>query len=275
VAVDCAVLFGGHWWLRRSGVATRVAYGAMGGAAAAFGYAFALSRGLMFVLPPAGTQLTGAILPILIGVIAGTLFQQLAGREIIATSADAGPEQAIAASEAPQSLPPRYDGPVQVRTSGGAMLVASVIPACILFLFSSLFMIESAGVRPNWILRIASSGSSYVSVVALIMTLLPSAIVVGATHAIARALGQTRALDYVIVGGAAGFVVACALYIHVPPMLLYPFAIGSGVLMGAAYRRFAGLEPLPLPEAVLAADPETLVPVDHPSRRGHAVITNP
>ena len=44
--------------------------------------------------------------------------------------------------------------------------------------------------------------------------------------------------------------------------------------MGAVYRRFAGLEPLPLPEEVLARDPRTLVPADHASRRTHAVIMN-
>jgi hypothetical protein len=44
--------------------------------------------------------------------------------------------------------------------------------------------------------------------------------------------------------------------------------------MGALYRRFAGLEPLPLPEAVLANDSNALVGADHPARRQHSVILN-
>ena len=42
--------------------------------------------------------------------------------------------------------------------------------------------------------------------------------------------------------------------------------------MGVLYRRFAGIEPVPLPEAVIAADPNALVGADHPSRRQHGVI---
>jgi len=48
----------------------------------------------------------------------------------------------------------------------------------------------------------------------------------------------------------------------------------TGALMGAVYRRFAGIEPLALPEDVLSADPNALVAEDHPSRRRHAVILN-
>jgi hypothetical protein len=49
-------------------------------------------------------------------------------------------------------------------------------------------------------------------------------------------------------------------------------AAAYGAVMGALYRRFAGLEPLPLPEAVIATDPDALVGADHPARRQHSVI---
>ena len=48
VGVDAALLFAGHWLLRSFGLASRLAYGLMGGAAAAVGYAFALSQNLNF-----------------------------------------------------------------------------------------------------------------------------------------------------------------------------------------------------------------------------------
>jgi hypothetical protein len=42
--------------------------------------------------------------------------------------------------------------------------------------------------------------------------------------------------------------------------------------MGALYRRFAGIEAVPLPEAVIANEEAALVDADHPSRRQHSVI---
>ena len=43
-----------------------------------------------------------------------------------------------------------------------------------------------------------------------------------------------------------------------PVTLVLPFGLVSGALMGAAYRQFAGLEPLALPEAILATDPASV-----------------
>ena len=52
---------------------------------------------------------------------------------------------------------------------------------------------------------------------------------------------------------------------------LFPAAAIVDALMGAVYRRFAGLAPLALPEPVLVDDPATLLGAD---RCQHAVITN-
>ena len=49
---------------------------------------------------------------------------------------------------------------------------------------------------------------------------------------------------------------------------------GPGWISMAVYRRFAGMEPRPLPEPVIATDLDALVPEDHPSRRFHAVVLN-
>jgi hypothetical protein len=273
IVIDSALLFAGHWLLRRAAIATRLAYGTMGGVAAAAGYAIALRNGLMFVAPPAGSHLTAGILPSLAGIIAGTLYLQFAGREVIALSAAQSPRGAVATDA---TAPTLFDGPVQVRTSLVAMLIASVIPACILFLFSSLFMIDGVASKPNWILNIAAGGNpSYVPVIALVATLLPAAFVVATAHAIARARSTTSSLDYTLAGTAAGALASLALTLFMPAALVLPFGLVSGALMGAAYRRFADLEPLALPEAILATDPATLVGADHPTRRGHAVITNP
>ena len=70
---------------------------------------------------------------------------------------------------------------------------------------------------------------------------------------------------------------ACALLLSpMVPMLpgsdLLIGAVAYGAIMGALYRRFAGLEPVPLPEAVIATDPNALVGADDPARHQHRVI---
>jgi hypothetical protein len=63
-----------------------------------------------------------------------------------------------------------------------------------------------------------------------------------------------------------------ALLTPLTPGFLLALAVVYGAVMGALYRRFAGIEPVPLPEAVLATEEAALVSADHPSRRQHSVI---
>jgi hypothetical protein len=109
----------------------------------------------------------------------------------------------------------------------------------------------------------------------LVATVVPSAIFVLCLHHIARALHRHRAFEYAAVGGLMALICAYLLSPFTPftsiSFLLIP-AIVYGAMMGALYRRFAGLEPVPLPEAVIATDANALVGVDHPARQQHRVI---
>jgi hypothetical protein len=49
-------------------------------------------------------------------------------------------------------------------------------------------------------------------------------------------------------------------------------AVVYGAIMGGLYRRFAGLEPVSSPEAVIATDPKALVGADDRARHQHRVI---
>ncbi|MES2166816.1 MAG: hypothetical protein V4458_07260, partial [Pseudomonadota bacterium] len=110
IIIDGSLLFTGHWLLRSFGIATRLAYGLMGGAAMAVGYAFALTNGLMMWPPLPGAQVTAAILPVLIGIISGSMYAQFAGREFIARgSSDVAPAQVPDAP--PVAI---FNGPVRV-----------------------------------------------------------------------------------------------------------------------------------------------------------------
>jgi hypothetical protein len=278
VGIDAALLFAGHWLLRSFGLATRLAYGLMGGAAAAVGYAFALSQDLNLLPPLDGTHLTAAILPVLVGMIAATMYAQFAGREMVR----AGNGSANNPDPAPATAgPAHFDGPVQVRTSMVATVMASMVPAAMVALimipFVTFFLTKwdaGASQNPAWTNQISQMAMpAYFFMLTLFATAIPAAIVVGITHAAARVVRRTGGLDYAVIGAAVGALGAAALLMFFPPILI-PVAFIVGALMGAIYRRFAGLEPLALPEAVLATDRATLVGEHDPARRTRAVIMN-
>jgi hypothetical protein len=109
----------------------------------------------------------------------------------------------------------------------------------------------------------------------LVATVLPSAILVLCLHHIARALHRHRAWEYAATGGLMAAICALLLSPMVPLLSGAPLmivAVAYGAIMGALYRRFAGLEPVPLPEAVIATDPNALVGADDPARHQHRVI---
>jgi hypothetical protein len=232
--------------------------------------------GIMLAEPARGTVLTTAILPVLAGMLSGFLYAQFAGREFIA------PEDADDEAELPteQELPAfTYDGPVQVRTSIAATAIAAAIPAlvtsvpAVAALLSFLNGWDEPATFSTWAAQLALPAQMIFST--LFVMFVPSLIVVGATHALARALRRTRGGEYALIGaatGAIGSLLLVTLLNGVVFIMLSGAAIGA--IMGAIYRRFAGVEPLALPEDVLAEDLSALVPEDHPSRKSHVVIYN-
>ena len=289
VALDAAGLILGHFICRGFGVGSRGAYALIGGVAAAGGYALSLQQGLMLLPPFDGAIVTAGILPTLAGMVAGFIYGQFAGRESLVR--DGGPP--AAAMPATRPVPPvSFDGPVQVRTSTAAMFLASFIPA---FLIAVLFFMLTYGLvsgiqdgpeeplRFIWSRQImALAVPAQMFLTTAMVTMIPGAIFVAIAHAVARALGRTRGLDYAGVGALVGLAFGVALipfggWPSFPftgvGFLILPLA-ASGAIMMAVYRRFAGLEPRSLPEAVLATEIETLVPADHPSRHAHAVVLN-
>jgi hypothetical protein len=278
VGLDAGLLAAGHYLLRSYGLATRAVYALMGGAAAAIGYTIALSHDLDMVPPLAGTHLTASVLPILVGIIAATLYAQFAGREMVQAAPGRVTENAAPSAPKP---PVTFDGPVQVRTSIVATLIASTVPAATVALiiapFAGMLMQKfDAGTFQNmfWADQISRAVlPAYFFMFTLFATAIPSAIIVGIIHGIARATRRTRGMDYAVIGAGVVTVTLLAMLTWLPLFFFLPFVI-VGAVMGAVYRRCAGLEPLALPEAVLASDPATLVGEDDPARRTRAVIMN-
>jgi hypothetical protein len=91
--------------------------------------------------------------------------------------------------------PATFNCPVRVRTSKLAILTASLVPAAVFTLveiplFATLFSTWQTADWSTQILKMAIS--SYLSMVIVLITLLPAAIVAGITHALARSLQRRR-----------------------------------------------------------------------------------
>ena len=269
LAIDGALLFAGHSVLRQRGISGRLAYALMGGTMAATGYAIAIRNSLFS--PGVGTLLSVGLLPTLAGMITGFLYSQFAG---IAPARRFPPlsYEGLATSLA-------FDGPTRVRTSVAALAIAATMPAVL----TTILSISLASLLPGFVGSM-STGSNAVIAAALpaqlfltylVVTVVPSAILVLCFHHIARGLRRHRAWEYAVIGGLLA--AACA-YLVSPLVPLFSgsslvaVAFACGAIMGALYRRFAGLEPLPLPEAVIATDPNALVGADDPARHQHKVI---
>lgn len=270
LALDGVLLFAGHSVLRQFTICSRVAYALIGGVMAATSYLLAMRNGLLLFPPPSGSEITAGLLPMAAGVLAGFLYGQFAGLVAVAAS----PQPAATATEDAASAPRVFDGPVRVRTSVGAMAIAATIPAALSAVLVFMVIVLFAGTSgPDSIFTAALPAQVFLIV--LIATIVPSTILVLAAHHIARALHRGRGGEYAAIGSlvAGGCVVLLTPILPIGMMLLFlAVAIVDGAIMGALYRRFAGIEPVPLPEVVIATDAQALVGADHPSRRQHGVI---
>ena len=294
VGIDAAGLMLGHFICRGFGVGSRAAYALIGAVAAAGGYAISIQQGLVPPSPYEGVTVTAGILPTLTGMVAGFLYGQFAGREnLVPVNTEAAGTHAASVIAVAKPAPPTvFDGPVQVRTSIAAMFFASFFPA---FLTAVLFFMMTYGfvsgvqdgpgepMRFVWSRQImALALPAQMFLMTAMTTMIPGAIFLAIAHAIARGLRRTSGLAYAGVGALVGaaFGIVLIPFGGLPSFpftgvgfLILPLA-AIGAIMMAVYRRFAGMEPQPLPEPVIATDLEALVPEDHPSRRVHAVVLN-
>jgi hypothetical protein len=270
LTLDGSLIYLGHLVLRERAVSSRVAYGLMGGVMAAASYTIILRNGLLLAPPDSGSEITAGLLPTFAGMLSGFLYCQFAGLEPAAAWPKFSDEALLTSHT--------FNGPVRVRTSAAATTIAAVVPATVTsilsFTFVWMFMptyLAPPGTAPVFFAALPAQ----IFLTTLTATIIPSAILVVCTHHIARALHRSRGFEYAAIGsittGLCGVV-----FSPVAPFTSLTFFIGLailyGALMGGLYRRFAGLEPEPLPEAVIVADYTTLVPADHPSRQEYRVI---
>lgn len=271
MAINAAFLFAGHIVLRQWTISSRFAYGLMGGVMGAASYAIAIRNHIQLAAPGDSTVVTMGLLPAIAGMIGGFLYSQFAGLSPVARAIAASP-----AANAPATPPPLvFDGPVRVRTSVAGMAIGALMPTVLATLlpYTLLPLLMNGFADKSTAHIFAAVIPAQTFLVMLVISVIPATIFMLCVHHVARAMGRRSAWEYAAIGGISAFACALLLTFTVPffAVLLVP-ATFCGAVMGALYRRFAGLEPVPLPEAVIATDPNALVSADHPSRRQHGVI---
>ncbi|MCK1360511.1 hypothetical protein [Bradyrhizobium sp. 199] len=270
MAMNAALLFAGHMVLRQWTVSSRLAYGLMGGVMAAVSYGIAIRNHIQLAAPGDGTVMTIGLLPTIAGMIGGFLYGQFAGLSPAArTAAEAS------AADSPGKPPLAFTGPVRVRTSFAGIVIAALMPTVLATLLPyTLVPLLMNGFGDKSTAHIfAAVIPAQTFMVMMAISVIPAGIFMLCVHHVARAMSRRNAWGYAAIGGIAAFACTLLLAFAVPLLafLVVPAAF-CGAVMGAIYRRFAGLEPMPLPEAVIATDPNTLVGADHPSRHQHGVI---
>lgn len=271
MAINAAFLFAGHIVLRQWTISSRLAYGLMGGVMAGVSYGIAIRNHIQLAAPGDGTVVTIGLLPTIAGMIGGFLYGQFAGLSPVARATGVA-----SSADTPAAPPPIvFDGPVRVRTSVAGVAIAALIPTVLATLLPyTLVPFLMNGFADKSTAQIfAAVIPAQTFMVMMVISVIPSSIFMLCVHHVARAMSRRSAWEYAAIGGVAAFACMLLLVLVVPlfAALLVPAAF-CGAIMGALYRRFAGLEPVPLPEAVIAIDPNALVGADHPSRRQHGVI---
>lgn len=275
LVIDGGLLFAGHCLLRGRAISSRMAYAVMGGVMAGIGYTIAVRNSLALVPSDQGTLLTIGVLPVIAGMLSGFLYGQFAGLSPAARFPAHSYEGLVTSLT--------FDGPTRVRTSVAGIVIAAMMPAVlttvlsvmVVSLLPTYFTYLTGGPGPVLGPVIAAAIPAQIFVTILVGTIVPSAILVLCLHHIARALRRQRAFEYAAIGAAIALICAYLLMPFTPfssVSYMVILAAAYGAVMGALYRRFAGLEPMPLPEAVIANDPNALVGADHPARRQHGVI---
>jgi len=271
MAINAAFLFAGHTVLRQWTISSRLAYGLMGGVMAAASYGIAIRNHIQLAAPGDGTVLTIGLLPTIAGMIGGFLYGQFAGLSPVARAT--GATSAASASAAPP--PMVFDGPVRVRTSVAGIAIAAMMPTVLATLlpYTLLPLLTNGFTDKSTAHIFAAVIPAQTFMVMMVISVIPSTIFMLCVHHVARAMGRCSAWEYAAIGGVAAFGCVLLLVLAVPILaaLLVPAAF-CGAIMSALYRRFAGLEPVPLPEVVIVTDPNALVGADHPSRHQHGVI---
>lgn len=285
------LLLAGHLALRRAAILTGWAYAGVGAAAALAAFLCAGGIATIALAQAQGAVSLALILPLAAGAALGAIYHRMAGFEAdpgaddpsrietaLALHRESGGQPAPAAAfpaPAPVLLEAgeeRYfSGPMRVRSSlllllASGAAVGGIFSAIILLLGLATNLAQPGGSLGRSLPFDVDQGLgvSLGLVVGLCLLLL-----------VPNFLAHKAAQKFKVltVGGysAAGFATCVAVGFLLPPFWI--LALPTAISM-ALYRRWAGVEPEPLPGEVFVSDPRALVGAHHPARAYRRVVSS-
>lgn len=171
-----------------------------------------------------------------------------------------------------------FDGPLQVRTSGLALILATIVGCAanvavsIVFRIGSVarFMEESKRILSGNQLLIGALDGVLSGLAYALLTFLPVVFLVLLAHMALRALRQNSYAAY----GIAGLLSSPAAMILTGGVAasIGLFAVVPAMVAALVYRKIAGLEPAPVAEDIKARNRRDLVGKNHIRRKAGRVI---
>ena len=263
LVISSAMAFGaaftfGHLKLRQHGIHHRLAYAGVGAVATLPSFAFAAGLQSLGAAAASGRLSVTLAVPIVIGAIAGFLYQR-----------DAGYEQGEDNDDGIEISTEYFDGPLVVRTSPGAVVVAALAASSVMMIMTAGFVINTGGFAGG--LRPTGPATLPQAILGAAITICPMVYI---AHSILRAKGLYSMRAYIVSGMILpGLLTLLLLFAMGPVAFVILVQLGLPSVAGmTAYRKLAGLEPAPLHEAVEVKDRRTLVGKDHISRTTPAVV---
>lgn len=276
--INLAVLLAGDRLARKFGRSDRGTYIAIGALASSAAHAVALAPAGYTTAAANGAVSLLIAVPALLGAAMGFLLHRSLGYTTegdepadlaAATGSDGKATPAYAATAGAEY----YSGPLQVRDSAMAALIAAVIGSA-LYMFTNALAESQDHFLAGMVSPKAFGSLPTMFLSGIFVFVLPFYIFVRKSHSFLQARGKSELKSYILAGLVVpGLFFLAFLALLGPFALLFvlPWILPSMVAIGV-YHRLAGMEPLSLPDDIEVRDRRTLIGADHPRRQMRRVV---
>ncbi|WP_156313617.1 hypothetical protein [Erythrobacter sp. SG61-1L] len=275
--LNFTVMFAGDRLARKVGWWTRGVYMGLGATAASVAHAVALAPAAYVLAFREGTLFALLLVPILIGAATAFLMHKSLGYaaegddphalfQKVNGATDSGAVYDIGSAE-------YYDGPLQIRTSATAALIAAFTGSA-LYVFITLISLTDGVLPAGALPPLFTQSPILAALFGICGTAAPFYVFIRRSHAFLQKRGKDSLKSYALAGIFVPLGFALALLALMGPfgiILVLPWILPSVAAM-ATYHRLAGFEPLDLPGDIEVRDPRAMLPADHIRRRVRRVV---
>jgi fatty acid desaturase len=278
-AVNFAVVYVGNRLARRGGQWKRRRYLAIGAVAATAAHAVALAPGAYVDTWRNGVVLLLIFFPALLGAATAYLMHLSLGyaddgddpHALASEIAGEGSDSNAAVHDIGTAA--YYEGPLQVRTSSMAAVVAAFVGSAI-YALTVMFSLTDGLLPDDAMPPLYHDNPALMALMAIGFYAIFFYVFIRKAHAFLQARGKDKMLSYALAGVFVPMGFAAMLLALMGPfgiMVVLPWVVPSVVAM-VSYHRHAGFEPLALPRDIEVGDPRTMLPADHIRRRVERII---